>query len=233
MSSKTRNSRSSSTAATAVTATGVPQDAVATTSSASDPSGLRAPDGTNSDEGDASAAAPSTEASQGDAEGTGANAGSDLPAADLASVLVATGTASLEHLIRVSAIGKQTLVIIEDISSKASRYQNWLGEEEPAQIIVALVEEVDLLYRTIDLLEEKADEDEPLVSTEKHPLTRALLSSWSETRQPVIRITSKVAGFRRGGIAHSAQADHPIRTFTPDQLEAILGEANLTVELVR
>lgn len=232
MSKTPRKNNSGSTAATVEKTTGVPDDVVVTTSTTSEPSGLRAPDGANSDENDATPVDPSTEASQGDAEGTGANAGPDLPAFDLDGVLVATGTASLEHLIRVSAIGKQTLVIIEDISSKSPRYQNWLGEEKPAEIIVALVEEVDLLYRTIDLLEEKAEDDEPLVSSEKHPLTRTLLGNWRETRQPVIRITSKVAGFRRGGIAHPAQADHPIRTFTPDQLEAILGEANLTVELV-
>lgn len=46
MSKQTRNSRSSSTAATVEKATGVQEDVGGTTSTTSDPSGLRAPDGT-------------------------------------------------------------------------------------------------------------------------------------------------------------------------------------------
>lgn len=47
----------------------------------------------------------------------------------------------------------------------------------------------------------------------------------------VMRITSKVEGFRRAGMAHpKATVDHPIGTFDADQTEQLLGEPNLKVE---
>lgn len=49
----------------------------------------------------------------------------------------------------------------------------------------------------------------------------------------VLRITAKVDGFRRAGIAHPAVAtDHPIDGFTEDQIKAIKGEPQLVVEEV-
>lgn len=41
------------------------------------------------------------------------------------------------------------------------------------------------------------------------------------------------AGFRRGGIAHAqGRAEHPIATFTEEQLKAIQAEPLLDVEIV-
>ncbi|MGQ0529991.1 MAG: HI1506-related protein [Panacagrimonas sp.] len=49
----------------------------------------------------------------------------------------------------------------------------------------------------------------------------------------ILRITSKIAGFRRAGMAHAAApTDHAIEKFTADQIEALKGEAMLTVEEV-
>lgn len=48
-----------------------------------------------------------------------------------------------------------------------------------------------------------------------------------------LRITSKVDGFRRAGIAHPAVAtDHPIDGLTEDQITALKGEPMLVVEEV-
>lgn len=49
-----------------------------------------------------------------------------------------------------------------------------------------------------------------------------------------LRITSKVDGFRRAGIAHpKATVDHPMEAFpTPHLIEQLLGERNLVVELI-
>lgn len=45
-----------------------------------------------------------------------------------------------------------------------------------------------------------------------------------------LRITAKLDGFRRAGIAHSSSAvDHPISTFSEEQIEALKGEPNLVV----
>lgn len=69
----------------------------------------------------------------------------------------------------------------------------------------------------------------------KYPLTAAALdklsvlgkSSWT------LRVKSKQAGFRRGGIAHpEAATDHALAEMHPDQVEAILGEPMLDAELL-
>lgn len=45
-----------------------------------------------------------------------------------------------------------------------------------------------------------------------------------------LRITAKLAGFRRAGIAHSSSAvDHPISNFTEKEIAALKGEPNLVV----
>lgn len=47
----------------------------------------------------------------------------------------------------------------------------------------------------------------------------------------VLRITAKVDGFRRAGMAHPAAAtDHPIDSLTEDQIKALKGEPMLVVE---
>ncbi|MEH3093371.1 MAG: hypothetical protein PGN20_15350 [Agrobacterium cavarae] len=257
-SSKTRNSKSSSTAATAVTATGVPQDAVATTSSASDPSGLRAPDGTNSSDtppksGDAASEAsadlvkpqvtsehtatilvgednnaplPEEEASasgnsssgpsQGEEIGAGANAGSGHAAFDLAGILIATGTASIEHLIRVSSIGKNVLVILEEVATKQPRFQEWLGADDPADIIAALAEEVDVLQRTVDLLEDAAD-DVDLNQDRPSP--------------SAVRVKAHRSGFRRAGLVLSADwQGFAAGVLTVKQVDALDADPNIDVE---
>lgn len=256
MSKQTTNTKSRSTAATVEKATGVQEDGVGTTSTTSDPSGLRAPDGTNTGPadnagsaddqnskghdktGEASVASPVTsDPSQGAATGTGANAGSVQPTFDLDGVLIATGTASFEELLHAASVGKRTVALVEEVVALFPE----LDRETPAEIIEALLEEATALRLAADHIASiggsagttSEDSDEELQSGASHPLTQAILKDWDETRAPVIRITSKVAGFRRGGIAHPAQAiDHPIRSMSPDQLEKFLGEPNLTVELV-
>ncbi len=46
-----------------------------------------------------------------------------------------------------------------------------------------------------------------------------------------LRITSKLAGFRRAGLAHPAEpTDYPAGTFTPEQIATLKGEPMLVVE---
>lgn len=46
-----------------------------------------------------------------------------------------------------------------------------------------------------------------------------------------LRITSKQEGFRRAGVAHSAQATvHPIDKFSKDQIAALKADPMLVVE---
>lgn len=50
----------------------------------------------------------------------------------------------------------------------------------------------------------------------------------------MIRITSLINGFRRGGVAHPAEpTEYPDDQFTTDQLKAIQAEPNLLVEVVK
>ena len=47
----------------------------------------------------------------------------------------------------------------------------------------------------------------------------------------VIRITSKVEGFRRAGIAHPTKpVDHPAEKFTPTQIDQLKREPMLVVQ---
>ncbi|MFH1796271.1 MAG: HI1506-related protein [Pseudomonadota bacterium] len=71
----------------------------------------------------------------------------------------------------------------------------------------------------------------------KYPLFFAASEAWKAahpgTLPTLIRIASKVEGFRRAGMAHSkAPADHSIFDFDPDRIEMLLGEPNLKVEFV-
>jgi len=68
-----------------------------------------------------------------------------------------------------------------------------------------------------------------------YPLTFAFLSNVDRdvaSSASSLRVTSKVAGFRRGGMAHSAVGtDFNPGELTPDQIEAFLAEPMLTVEI--
>ncbi|QIO60683.1 HI1506-related protein [Rhizobium leguminosarum] len=69
-----------------------------------------------------------------------------------------------------------------------------------------------------------------------YPLTLAFLSDVDPdvaSSASSLRISSKVAGFRRGGMAHSTvPTDFNPGELTPDQIEAFLAEPMLTVEIV-
>ena len=71
---------------------------------------------------------------------------------------------------------------------------------------------------------------------QEFPRTADLLGDWRVTEDhdhPVLRVTAKVAGFRRGGIAHPAEpVDHPVGSLKPHQIEAMLAEPQLVVELI-
>lgn len=49
---------------------------------------------------------------------------------------------------------------------------------------------------------------------------------------PVVRITAKDDGLRRGGLRHAGTVDHPLSSFTGEQLELILAEPLLTVAFI-
>lgn len=135
---------------------GTQDDAADTTSVASDPSGLRAPDGNNTGPADADGSVAdqdhtgeghaqtdadaatasvdlSTDASQGDADGTGANAGS-----------VALKVEAIGHLnetLALAAIGRSLVEIILDVARDYPELQEWIGSDDPAGIVRELVEE--------------------------------------------------------------------------------------------
>lgn len=66
-------------------------------------------------------------------------------------------------------------------------------------------------------------------------LTAALedLSNAGASTAPLLKVSAKVAGFRRGGMAHGVEpATYPLESLHPDAVEAILGEPMLVAELV-
>ncbi len=66
-----------------------------------------------------------------------------------------------------------------------------------------------------------------------YPLTFGFFEAVDPAVATAIRVTSKIDGFRRGGMAHSKAGDrfYP-GELTPDQIEAFLAEPMLTVEIV-
>lgn len=253
---------------------GTQDDAAVTTSVASDPSGLRAPDGNNTGPADADGSVAdqdhpgeghaktdadaatasvdlSTEPSQGVADGAGANAGS-----------VALNVEAIGHLnetLALAAIGGKLIEVIAEVARDYPELQEWLGSDDPASIVRELVEENAVLKdireaakkQETDLqdvarialsetLGEHADSYASMTRDEfeRHfPLSYALLSSFIETRSlenpPLVRVTSKRDGFRRGGIVHSSKpVDYRPGELSPEQLEATLAEPLLTVEVV-
>lgn len=132
-----------------------------TTSLSSTPSGSNGPDGTNTGPADASGSvsdqkqegaghdqtgavsaaasvAPSTEPSQGDANGTGANAGS--ASNEITAVLKVDASTAAETL-RLAAIGGALLEMIVDVARDYPDLQEWIGSDDPAGIVRELAED--------------------------------------------------------------------------------------------
>lgn len=69
-----------------------------------------------------------------------------------------------------------------------------------------------------------------------YPLLSDAIATWRKTSDvstPMLRVTSKEDGFRRGGVAHSkTPRDFNPGELMPDQIEAFLAEPMLTVEIV-
>lgn len=140
-------------------------DAVATTSTVSTPSGSNGPDGTNTGPADANGSvsdqkqdgaghdqtgavsaaasvAPFTEPSQGDEDGTGANAGS--VSKEITAVLKVDASSAAETL-KLAAIGGKLLEIIVDVARDYPDLQEWIGSDDPAGIVRELADEVAVL----------------------------------------------------------------------------------------
>ncbi|QND45205.1 hypothetical protein HB780_05470 (plasmid) [Rhizobium lusitanum] len=70
----------------------------------------------------------------------------------------------------------------------------------------------------------------------RYPLITAAMTKWQKNAEggnPHLRVTARQHGFRRGGIAHSAEpTDHLLYGMNPDQVEAILGDPELFAEIV-
>ncbi len=66
------------------------------------------------------------------------------------------------------------------------------------------------------------------MADDKTPAAKPAKAPKYET--PALRIAAKTEGFRRAGIAHSAEAtDHKAGTFSPEQVEALKGDPMLVV----
>lgn len=233
---KTRNQKSSSTAASVETTTGVQEDVAATTSATSSPSGSSVPDGTNSQNtpqsgGDAAGEAPANpvqpqanfaptevipteaknqtptpvveastsgtilDASQGVAEGAGANAGSGLPEFTVNEILELTGASSVDELLVFADIGKR-------LANVAAMHDMQLAD------IAARVH-----------LVEDASGAESFAEALKQPVSGA------------VRVKANRDGFRRAGVEHSKSwQTFEAGELTVEQVEAFVDDPSITVE---
>ncbi len=160
--------KNSATAPVALNTTAVqPQnDDGVTTSLSSTPSGSNGPDGTNTGPADANSSisdqkqdgaghdqtgavsavapvAPSTEPSQGEASGTGANAG---PAgSEITATLKVDDIGHLAETLALAAIGGKLLEIVIDVARDYPDLQEWIGSDDPAGIVRELADEIAVL----------------------------------------------------------------------------------------
>lgn len=51
-------------------------------------------------------------------------------------------------------------------------------------------------------------------------------------KEPTIKITAKVDGFRRAGVVHTGTQIYPFSAFTPDQLKSLVDEPLLVCEFI-
>lgn len=51
-------------------------------------------------------------------------------------------------------------------------------------------------------------------------------------KEPTIKITAKVDGFRRAGRVHTGTQIYPVSAFTPDQLKSLVDEPLLVCEFI-
>ncbi|WP_421460635.1 HI1506-related protein [Agrobacterium tumefaciens] len=258
---------------------GTQDDAAVTTSAASDPSGLRAPDGNNTGPADADGSVAdqnltgeghaktdadaatasvnlSTEPSQGDAGGAGANAGSetDTMAGAVNSLLIASGAATVEQLLHLSSLGRQFRETLHELVHEGLVSEFYMGSTTPVDAFRDLAEKQRLvpappaseLFADLEmnaLADQVGEHADRYASMDREqferdfPLSFALLSSFTEQFSmeypPLVRITSKRDGFRRAGIAHSSKpVDYRPAELSPEQLEVILAEPLLTVEVI-
>lgn len=75
----------------------------------------------------------------------------------------------------------------------------------------------------------------PTIASGDSPNVQATATGQGEPKpdvpQGIVRITSRIEGFRRAGMRHSkTPTDHPIDSFTDAQLALLETEPNLTIE---
>ncbi|WP_142627826.1 HI1506-related protein [Rhizobium sp. P007] len=203
---------------------------------------------------EASASGTIANASQGDADGAGANAGSGQPEATVADLLRDAYVFSTDELLQWVDLGKQFKRALRDLVEEGLVSEFYIGSTTPVDAFRDLAEKqrlvptpagsehlADLEINAVaDQVGEHADRYASMTREDfqrDFPLSYALLSSFTETRTldnpPLVRVTSRRDGFRRGGIAHSTKpVDYRPGELSPEQLEAILAEPLLTVEVV-
>lgn len=111
---------------------------------------VEAANGTSTPETEASVSGTSSNASQGEADGAGANAGSDQLIAELTLFMDASGLKEFEQVVRVAEIGRNVLAEIELIAKDAPDLARWLMHDEPAGIIRELFDQVGYLGELLE-----------------------------------------------------------------------------------
>jgi len=111
---------------------------------------VEAANGTSTPETEASVSGTSSNASQGEADGAGANAGSDHLIAELTLFMDASGLTEFEQVVRVAEIGRRVLSEIELISVGNPEAARWLTDENPAGIIRELSDQVGYLGELLE-----------------------------------------------------------------------------------
>ncbi|MDQ1196533.1 hypothetical protein [Agrobacterium sp. SORGH_AS 787] len=111
---------------------------------------VEAANGTSTPETEASVSGTSSDASQGETDGAGANAGSDQLIAELTLFMDASGLTEFEQVVRVAEIGRNVLAEIELISIGNPEVARWLTDENPAGIIRELSDQVGYLSELLE-----------------------------------------------------------------------------------
>lgn len=160
---------------------------------------------------------------------------------DLDELLTESGCETAQELIDMAKVGRKLMDAIAVHHGQEGPLKDWTPAGDPAEVVGDLVEMVNEARAAaaetgsgMETTDTGWAARAPASFETEFPLTTALMAAWPGDNAPMLRIAAKPkSGFRRAGMAHPHEAvDHRLDAFTPGQIEQLLGESNLTVELV-
>ncbi|SEH22536.1 hypothetical protein [Rhizobium sp. NFR12] len=140
----------------------------------------------------------------------------ETSAFSIASALAETGCSDYADLVDMALVGTSLISTIDSVT-RDGILKGWSPADDPAEIVFDLINMIEERRSLVGVTEPAHRTlDAGLVAGATH-----------------LRVSAKIAGFRRAGIAHPAEAvEYRLDRFTSHEVEAILTEPNLVAEII-